>query len=135
MFFRLLFLCAFLFLIELYAFQAVKTLVKSRSAIVIYQIISFLLAIVLVYLFTKFDRKVGQTPITMFTFGLFLIVYVPKILITLVLFGEDFVRFIVSIFNFFRNDYNTQGNFPSRRKFVSQIGMGLAAIPVLSLIY
>jgi predicted MPP superfamily phosphohydrolase len=122
-------------LIELYAFQAVKTLVKTKPAIITYQIISFLLAVVVVYLFSKFDRKVGQTPMSMFTFGLFLIVYIPKILISFVLFGEDIVRVFVSIFNFFSNDYNQQGNFPSRRKFVSQIGLGLAAIPFFSLIY
>ena len=135
MFLRLLFLCILLFLIELYAFQAVKTLVKTKQAIITYQIVSFLLAVTVVYLFSKFDRKVGQTSMSMFTFGLFLIVYIPKILITFVLFGEDIVRVFVSIFNFFSNDYKEQGNFPSRRKFVSQIGLGLAAIPFFSLIY
>jgi len=122
-------------LIELYAFQAVKTLVKTKQAIITYQIVNFLLAVNVVYLFSKFDRKVGQTSMSMFTFGLFLIVYIPKILITFVLFGEDIVRVFVSIFNFFSNDYKEQGNFPSRRKFVSQIGLGLAAIPFFSLIY
>jgi len=122
-------------LIELYAFQAVKTLVKTKQAIITYQIVSFLLAMTVVYLFSKFDRKVGQTSMSMFTFGLFLIVYIPKILITFILFGEDIVRVFVSIFNFFSNDYKEQGNFPSRRKFVSQIGLGLAAIPFFSLIY
>lgn len=135
MFVRLLFLCFILFLIELYAFQAVRTLVKARPGILAYQIISFVIAALVIYLFSKFDRKVGQTQLSMFTFGLFLLVYIPKIVISLVLFGEDIIRIFIAIYNFFANDYKEQGNFPSRRRFVSQVAIGAAAIPFLSLLY
>jgi hypothetical protein len=37
----------------------------------------------------QFDRSVGQTQQTMFTMGLLLFVYVPKLILTFILMGED----------------------------------------------
>ena len=132
---RLLFLFIILFIIELYAFQAIKTVFKMHSFLLVYKIISFLLILTLFFLFSSFDRKVGQTPISMFTIGLFLLIYVPKILVTIMLFGEDIFRLFASVINFFVNNNNEISHFPDRRKFVSQVGLGLAAVPFLSLIY
>ena len=106
-----------------------------HSFLLVYKIISFLLILTLFFLFSSFDRKVGQTPISMFTIGLFLLIYVPKILVTIVLFGEDIFRLFASVINFFVNNNNEISHFPDRRKFVSQVGLGLAAVPFLSLIY
>ena len=135
MLFRFLFLCALLLVIELYAFQAIKTVVKVRGLLISYQIISVFLFLFIVYSFTQFDRSVGQTKQTMITMGLLLLVFIPKILITLVLFTEDIFRVGAGAINYFI-EYDTRADFlPSRRKFVSQIGLGIAAIPFLSLIY
>lgn len=135
MLFRFLFLCAILLVIELYAFQAIKTVVKARGLLISYQIISLLLFVFIVYSFTQFDRSVGQTKQTMVTMGLLLLVFIPKILVTLVLLGEDVFRVGAGAVNYFI-EYDTRADFlPSRRKFVSQIGIGIAAIPFLSLIY
>jgi predicted MPP superfamily phosphohydrolase len=83
----------------------------------------------------QFDRSVGQTKQTMFTMGLVLLVYIPKIVLTLLLLGEDIFRLGAGIINYFV-DYDTNADFlPSRRKFISQLGFGLAAVPFLSLIY
>ena len=133
---RLFFFGVVLFIIELYAFQAVKTLVKLRWALISYQIISLLLFVFILYSFTQFDRSVGQTKQTMFTMGLLLLVYIPKIVVTVVLLGEDVFRIAAGAINYFIDNNNNRATFlPSRRKFVSQIGLGLAAIPFMSLIY
>jgi predicted MPP superfamily phosphohydrolase len=66
--------------------------------------------------------------------GLMLLIYVPKTLLSLVLFGEDIYRVVAGSVNYFV-DYDNEDFLKSRRKFVSQIGMGLAAVPFLSLIY
>ncbi|MEP6804852.1 MAG: metallophosphoesterase, partial [Flavobacterium sp.] len=100
-----------------------------------YQIISLLLLIFIIYSFTQFDRSVGQTKQTMFTMGLLLLVYVPKIVLTLVMFGEDIFRIGASILNYFMYNASRSEMMPDRRKFVSQIALGLAAVPFLSLIY
>lgn len=132
---RFVILCALFLFIEFYSYQAFRTLVRLRWVLVSYQVISLLLLIFIVYSFTQFDRSVGQTRQTMFTMGLMLLVYVPKIVLTLVMFGEDIFRIGASILNYFM--YNTPRSemMPNRRKFVSQIALGLAAVPFLSLIY
>lgn len=135
MIYRLLILCVVLFIIEFYAFQAIKTILKAKPFLMGYQIISLLIFIFIIYSFTQFDRSVGQTKQTMFTMGLLLLVYVPKIIILLVLLGEDIFRMGVGVINYFIDNTTTTSNFPSRRKFVSQIALGLASIPFFSLIY
>ncbi|WP_414000052.1 metallophosphoesterase [Flavobacterium sp. W1B] len=135
MVFRILLLSLFLLTIDLYAFQALKTLVKKRGVLVFCQILSFLLFIFIIYSFTQFDRSVGQTRQTMFTMGLVLVVYVPKLVLALVLLGEDIFRMGAGTINYFVDNNDKVGFLASRRKFVSQIGLGLAAIPFASLIY
>ena len=135
MFLRLLILCLVLFVIELYAYQALRTVVKAKPILISYQIISALLLAYIVYSFTQFDRKIGQTPQTMQTMGLLLMVYLPKIILTLVLFGEDIYRIGFGSVNHFAKFNDSVDFLSSRRKFISQIGLGLAAVPFLSLIY
>ena len=132
---RFVILCALFLFIEFYSYQAIRTLVKLRWVLVGYQIISLLLLIFIIYSFTLFDRSVGQTKQTMFTMGLMLLVYVPKIVITLVLLGEDVFRLGAGAVNYFIDNSNSASVIPSRRSFVSKIGLGLAAVPFLSLIY
>ncbi len=135
MVFRLLFLCAILFIIELYAFQALKTIVKLRWLLISYQVASLLLFAFIIYSFTQFDRSVGQTKQTMITMGVLLLVYLPKILITLILLGEDIYRIGFGAINYFIESDTTADFLPNRRKFVSQLALSLAAVPFLSLIY
>ena len=132
---RILLLCFVLFIIEFYAFQALRTLIKVKWVLVSYQIISLLLFIFIIYSFLQFDRSVGQTKQTMFTMGLVLLVYVPKMVLALVLLGEDIFRIGAGSVNYFIESNERTAFFASRRKFVSQIGLGLAAVPFLSLIY
>ncbi|RED25512.1 hypothetical protein BD847_2267 [Flavobacterium cutihirudinis] len=128
-------LCALFLLLEFYSYQAFRTLVKLRWVLISYQIISFLLLAFILYSFSQVDRSVGQTKQFMFTTGLMLLIYVPKIVMTLVLFGEDIFRIGASIMNYFIYNAPRKEMMPDRRKFVSQIALGLAAIPFLSLIY
>ena len=132
---RIVLLFLFLFVVEIYAYQVVRTLVKAKAILVSYQIISALLLVFIVYSFTQFDRSVGQTSQTMRTMGLLLLIYLPKIILTLVLFGEDIFRIGFGSVNHFAKFNDSVDFFASRRKFVSQIGLGLAAIPFLSLLY
>ncbi len=121
-------------LIELYAFQAVKTFTKVRWVLIAYVVISLMAIIFIAYQFTKFDRSVGQTQMTMITLGLLLLVLIPKLILTLVLFLEDVFRIVSGTISKFSG--NTTDSFiPERRKFVSQIALGIAAIPFASLIY
>ncbi|WP_396211052.1 metallophosphoesterase [Flavobacterium sp.] len=121
--------------IEIYAFQAVKTFTKVKWVRLCYVIISLMSIVFIVYQFTRFDRSVGQTPMFMITVGLMLLVLIPKLLITSVLILEDGLRLIVGSRNYF-NNYDKEASFlPERRRFISKVALGIAAVPFLSLIY
>ncbi len=124
-----------LLLIEFYAYQAFKSLFRSRWVAISYVIISLLIIIFVIYQFTQFDRSVGQNKQTLFTAGLVLVTLLPKIVIALFLFGEDIVRVIILIGRFLFGSNSTTAHLPERRKFVSIVALGLAAVPFLSLLY
>jgi uncharacterized protein len=133
--FRLLIFFIIIAIIEVYAFQAVKTFTKVKWVQIAYVIISVLAVAFIFYQFTKFDRKIGQTPMTMITLGLLLLVLVPKLVITFFMVLEDVIRLLIGTRNYFAN-YDSEASFlPERRRFVSQVALGIAAVPFLSLIY
>ena len=135
MIFRIVLLCLILLIIELYTFQVLKTLIKYRPVLLSIQLMSLLILVYIVYSFMQFDRSVGQTQQTLMVMGLLLIVYVPKLILTFILMAEDIFRVGAGAVNYFV-DYDKGTDFlNSRRKFVSQIGLGIAAVPFLSLIY
>ena len=122
-------------LIELYAFQAVKTSIKTRWILLAYILISIVTLLFIFYQFTQFNRSVGQTQMTMLTLGLLLLVLIPKLIVTFFMIVEDSVRLFFGARNYFAT-YDKEATFlPERRRFVSQVALGIASIPFLSLIY
>jgi predicted MPP superfamily phosphohydrolase len=121
-------------IIEIYAFQAVKTFTKVRWVKLTYIIISVLAVAFVFYGFSKFDRGVGQTQMFMMTIGVMLLVIVPKLLITFIMLLEDTLRLMLGTKNYFTN-YGNDTFLPERRKFISQVALGIAAVPFISLIY
>jgi predicted MPP superfamily phosphohydrolase len=121
-------------IIEIYAFQAVKTFTKVRWVQLSYIVISVAAVAFVFYGFSKFDRSVGQTPLFMMTIGVLLLVLVPKLLITFIMLLEDVLRLMIGTKNYFAN-YGNDTFLPERRRFVSQVALGIAAVPFLSLIY
>lgn len=124
----------FVILVEVYAFQAIRTVTRLRWVLYAYQIISFIIIMYIAYSFTQFDRSVGQNKQTLFTFGLLLLTYVPKMVIAVIMFGEDIARFFFGVMREFLGNSN-ESFLIERRKFVSQAALGLAAIPFVSLLY
>lgn len=124
----------FVLVVEIYAFQALKTVTRLRWALIVYVAISVIIFFYIVYSFTQFDRSVGQNKQTLFTFGLLLITYLPKMIIATILLGEDIFRFIGGLIREFLGNSN-ESFLQDRRRFVSLTAMGLAAIPFLSLLY
>ncbi|WP_264532219.1 metallophosphoesterase [Flavobacterium sp. N502540] len=127
--------CALLLFIEFYSYQAFRALIKLRWVLISYQVISLLILFFIIYSFSQIERSVGQTKQFMTATGLMLLVYVPKIVLTLFMFSEDIFRIGASIVNYFVYNVPKKEMMPERRKFVSQIALGLAAVPFLSLIY
>ncbi len=122
-------------IIEFYSFQAFKTVFRSKWILGVYVIVSLIAIIYLFYFLMTTDRSHGQTRQFMYSMGLFLVVYLPKIILTLVLVSEDFIRIFQGSIQYFLGSEEDSSFLPERRKFVSQIALGLAAIPFSSLIY
>lgn len=120
--------------IELYAFQAIKTLTKSKWVVLAYIIVSVVAIVFIAYELMKFDRSVGQTKMTLITMGILLLVLLPKLVLTFVMLMEDVLRLMMGTVNHFMG-HNSDSFLPARRKFVSQVALGIAAVPFLSLIY
>ncbi|TBX70964.1 metallophosphoesterase [Flavobacterium silvisoli] len=121
--------------IEFYAFQAFKTVTKIRWVLYLYQLISLAVIVFIAYQFTQFDRSVGQTKTTLFTLGLLLLVLIPKLILTFFLLLEDVFRVVSGSVTYFMGDNNNGDFLPERRKFVSQIALGIASIPFMGLVY
>ena len=132
--FRFLILFIIIGIVELYAFQTIRTLTKSKYILIAYLVVSIAAILFIVYELLKFDRSVGQTKMSLITLGLLLLVLLPKLMLTFVMMMEDVMRLLMGIINHFMG-HNTDSFLPNRRKFVSQVALGLAAIPFLSLIY
>lgn len=135
MIFVILFFFIFWGAVEWFSFQALRTLLQRKKILVFYQFISLFFAVYFLYTVSQFDRSVGQTPKTMLVLALALMVYVPKMVIAIVLFTEDFFRVGKGSVNYLAQKKQDEPFLPSRRKFVSQMGLGLASIPFLSILY
>ena len=122
-------------LIEYYSFQTIKTVTRSKWLLAIYAITSLVFIAYLFYFFFTHERGQGQNKQTLWTMGLFLLIYLPKIILTVVLFSEDIFRVIQGTITHFMGYTDRKDFLPERRKFISQIALGLAAIPFTSLLY
>lgn len=131
--FTLIILSVLAVVLEIYTFQAFKTI--SKNKLLRY---GFLLVSILVYLnffatLFSYDRRNGQTPQFQMSMGLVLTLLIPKLVIVLLLFGEDIYRFLVKTISYLSTSETKE--IPGRRKFISQLALGLAAIPFVSFIY
>ncbi len=135
-----------LFILDFYVFQGVKVLFSGlnplifQSISIVYWAVGLLLPLVFFYLMYQ-----GRATHQLSSFGvlvgnLWMIFFITKLVFVVFLFGEDIVRII----NGFYNKFSGQQSFSeendlqfmySRRKFVSQLALGVAAIPFGSLIY
>lgn len=131
---RFLILFIIIAIVELYAFQAIKTVTKSKWILIAYIVISVVAILFITYEIMKFDRSVGQTKTTLITLGLLLLVLLPKIVLTFVMLLEDVMRILMGTITHCLG-HNSDSFLPERRKFVSQVALGLAAVPFFSLIY
>lgn len=123
-------------LIDVYAFQAARTAFKSKWINIAYILISIIVLANFIYQLKTADRSVGISTKINLAIGLFLTLYIPKIVIMIMMFGEDIIRLPQACYKLFTEGNAHEGNYmPSRRVFVSQIALGLAAIPFASFLY
>src|SRR5690606_41058824 len=71
----------------------------------------------------------------MFTLGLFLLIYIPKLVVSIFLLGEDILRLFVGTYQYLTQTKPSQTFLPGRRKFISTLALGVVVIPFASIIY
>ncbi|NQX86103.1 MAG: metallophosphoesterase [Flavobacteriaceae bacterium] len=122
--------------IDFYAYQAVKTIFRSKWVNIAYLLVSLFVLGNLVYQIASFDRGSSSSSDLNITIGVLVTFYVPKMVMMLLLFGEDIFRAMETLYNYFTVKTDVDGSYiPSRRKFISQITLGIAAIPFASFLY
>jgi uncharacterized protein len=86
--------------------------------------------------FMSFDRAKGFKIYQTWAFNGLVLMFVPKLVFALVLLGQDAVRILGIGVNMALGHQNTEGSFlPDRRAFMTQLGLGLAFIPFVGIIY
>lgn len=130
--FFLLILISAMFLLEFYTFHAIKTISNKKWIRWGVLIVSLLVYGFLFYTVFTTPRSAGQTKQFQLGAGLMLTLLIPKAIILILLFGEDTIRWIQKGITAIKG--NTQP-LAGRRKFLSQLALGLAAIPFASFLY
>ena len=122
---------------DFYAFQSLRTLTKNSLVTLLYFIISLFSIGNIIYQSLNFDRSAGINSGFYFAFALIVIVFIPKLILISFMFGEDVFRLFEGLFNTYisKNNSIDRPFFNGRRKFISQIALGAAAIPFLSILY
>ena len=134
---RTLFLIIFLILIDLYAYQALKVVIsnnslsaKTWSKLLFFSLNILMISFTIAYtsgLIEDWD-KVSLTILR----SLIFIAYLSKFLVLPFLFIDDVIRGFLYIFDFFKPN---QAFNASRSRFLSQFGIFIGAIPLISLTY
>jgi uncharacterized protein len=132
-----------LLLIDVYVFQGIKTLTSTAEARtrkiihLLYWFINISLFVWFIILLLTFKQDGSGTRVFMAFMGVWVLLFIPKLVFTTVLLGED-------IYRLFRGAYGLGHNAlsedkialsESRRKFVSGIGLLLAAVPFVGSIH
>ncbi len=120
-------------LFSFYGFQAVKTVTKTTWIHYLFIAIALIIAGNFIYQFSIGSEGRVLNPAKSYAFGFLLAFMSLNLVIVPILLGEDIVRTVLGLYD----KVVTKESFymPSRRKFISQIALGLAAIPFSSLLY
>ncbi len=119
--------------VEFYTFQAFKSISKNKWFRFSFLAISIVVYVNFLITLLTYDRGNGQTPQFQMAMGLMLTFAIPKLVVIIFLFGEDVYRWIIKLISAFSSGETQQ--IPSRRKFISQLALGIAALPFVSFIY
>ena len=121
-------------LIDLYALQAIRTLTKNFWITAIYLLVSLVVIVSLYFLLNSNSSTHFSQPPISYLFGLLLVLIIPKLLVIIFMFGEDIIRLLSG---FYFKIFTSEKSFyiPSRRKFISTLALGVAAIPFTTLLF
>lgn len=117
-----------------YGFQAVKTVTKISWLHYLFIAVALIVAGNFIYQFSLASEGRVLNPAKSYALGFLLSFMSLNLVIVPILLGEDIIRGFIAIYE----RYITKREvfyMPARRQFISQIALGLAAIPFASLLY
>jgi len=86
--------------------------------------------------FINFDRSTGLDPVSAISGGIFFAFLIFGFLLGIFMLIEDIIRLITWLFFKVSSQADSSvSSFPSRRKFISSIALGIAALPFGALLY
>ncbi|WP_430410359.1 metallophosphoesterase [Kordia sp.] len=133
---RFIILIAIVLFLELYTFSSVRTLTSNKIVLIGFWIVTVAIYGIFFYQMSITQREGRFSLSTGYAIALGLTFLVPKLFILIILFIEDIFRFFASLFNYFQHSGMTVGEaIPARRKFISQLALGIAAIPFAGFLY
>lgn len=126
---RLFIFLAFLLIIDIYSFQAIKTVSKNKVRLTYILVNGILYFLLFFQIF--FTENVRESALLTYNFTLLFILFVSKTILILFLFPEDILRVIKFLFSKIKNKKIDN----SRRKFISNLSLAVAAIPIPIMIH
>lgn len=124
--------------LDWYAFQGIRTVTADVGRWRMYIHLAYWLVTATIVV----TMVMGANPVFRSTLffkivgNLFIALFVAKLVFILILFGEDIFRVISGIVQSTFDTRPSEKSFlPGRRKFISQIGLGLASLPFASVLY
>jgi hypothetical protein len=134
--------------VDYYLFQGLRTVTSSwtkpglrRGVHILYWAVNIVLLGFIFAARIHFDRVHSVQALTVFTLNFFILMFVPKLFFLLFLFAEDLTRLIRGLYARMRGrapqlpGQEPVHYIPGRRRFVSQLGLGLAVLPFASFVY
>ncbi|WP_179339199.1 metallophosphoesterase [Winogradskyella ludwigii] len=119
--------------LTIYGFQAVKTITKQSWVYYVFFGVSIIVVGNFIFQFVSSSEGRVLSPIKSYAFG-FLLAYMSlNLILVIILLGEDIFRGSAGLYG--KLVSKQQFDFSTRRKFISQVALGLAAIPFTSLLY
>jgi hypothetical protein len=125
----------FFLIFQWYSYQAIKTFTSNRWLLFAYFLFVTMVVGNLLFYTVVLERSTSNEPRLMYAIGFFISLFVFQILVTILLLGEDIFRIPQGIYAYFSKMPDQVQFLPQRRKLISQIAIGLAAIPFASLLY
>ncbi|MDG1285005.1 MAG: metallophosphoesterase [Flavobacteriaceae bacterium] len=133
---RLIIFIIFVLALDFYALQSFRSVVRNPWVTYGYIAISIVVFGNLIYQGYTLDRSSGINSGFYLAFAVFVLVYVPKLVLLVFMFGEDIFRLFEAAVNYFVSKSDeSSALFSSRRKFIGQLALGIAAIPFISILY
>ena len=130
---------ALFFLLDFYVFQGVKSLTATLQNLLLqkgirwgFWLLSLGLPALLVYSLVVYGRS---SPMVAGLGSIFITLFVTKIVFVAVLMGGDLFRIGEGAIKWLTNSGSEDVLLPERRRFVSQLALGVAAIPFASFLY